>query len=372
MVTRACHTHGVSESSGTFETGAGPFAESGAGLDVIIVGAGLSGLVAANALGEAGIRAVVLDKGRSAGGRLATRRLGSVGGRADHGAQFFTVRSPDFAELVHQWRRAGIVKEWCKGFAGFARGAGIGAGAGGDGHPRYCAEGGMNTIAKYLASTADVETNVTAVSVSETSGGRFAVSATDNLRSETRIFTAPVVLMSAPVPQSLALLDAGKLSLDDALRKELDAVSYARCLALMLSLDGPSAVPEPGGVQLRVEDDPMFSFVADNFRKGISDTPTMTLHVHDEPSVAMWDADRTEAMTALIQAASRWIGSAQIIESHLHGWKYARPLVGHPEPCLMRTSASGATLGFIGDAFGGAKVEGAALSALSAVERLLG
>jgi renalase len=326
------------------------------GSPVLIVGAGLSGLIAASTLSEQGIRSLLLDKGRGPGGRLATRRLSAAAqmARADHGAQFFTVRSADFAELVHQWRRAGIVREWCHGFT-----------PGGDGHPRYCAEGGMNTIAKYLASTLDVETEVAVTEVRETEGG-WIVSSSDG-----RSWEAPVVLMSAPVPQSLALIDAGSVTLNAEDRLALESISYARCLALMLVLEGPSAVPEPGGVQLRLADDPMFSFVADNHMKGISDAVTLTLHVHDEPSLAMWDRDREAVIAELTIAASKWIGDAVVGEAQLQGWKFARPVVGHDEPCLMSRGAGGSVIGFIGDAFGVAKVEGAALSGLAAAERLV-
>jgi renalase len=334
---------------------------------VVIVGAGLSGLVAAHTLTEAGVRCLLLDKGRSAGGRLATRRFTSgdrqakgarsgLSARADHGAQFFTVRSPDFAELVHEWRRAGIVREWCQGFT-----------AGGDGHPRYCAEAGMNTIAKFLAASADLETGVTVTRVVDAADGSFIVEAADGRR-----WTAPVVLLSAPVPQSLELLSAGGLVLDPSIAPALGSVSYARCLALMVVLDGPSAVPEPGGVQLGVSDDPLFSFVSDNHRKGISETVTLTLHTHDEPSVAMWDHDRETTRQVLLRGAQRWIGSATVTDSQLHGWRFARPLQGHPDPCVITSTDSGGLLGFIGDAFGGAKVEGAALSGLAAAQRLLG
>jgi renalase len=324
---------------------------------VLVIGAGLSGLVAAATLAEQGIRSVLLDKGRSPGGRLATRRLSSAPdqlARADHGAQFFTVRSPDFAELVHQWRRAGIVREWCHGFT-----------PGGDGHPRYCAEGGMNTIAKYLASTLDVESQVTVTAVREADDG-WLVDCADG-----QAWHAPVVMMSSPVPQSLTLLDAGSVPLPIEHRAALETISYARCLALMLTLDGESAVPEPGGVQLRVEHDPVFSFVADNRRKGISDAVTLTLHVHDEPSISMWDIDRDEAKAQLISAAAKWIGTAAVRESQLHGWKFARPIVGLPEASLLSRGSHGAPIVFVGDAFGVAKVEGAALSGLSGAEQLV-
>jgi renalase len=325
---------------------------------VIIVGAGLSGLVAANALGEAGVRCLLLDKGRSAGGRLATRRFenGAFAARADHGAQFFTVRSPDFAELVHHWRRAGIVREWCQGFL-----------PGGDGHPRYCAEGGMNTIAKFLASSADVETGVTVASVSEGTDGSMLLTAADG-----RTWTAGTVLLSSPVPQSLDLLDRGGINLDPPVDAALRRVSYARCLALMAVLDGPSAVPEPGGVQLSTDDHHLFSFVADNQRKAISDAVTLTLHVHDGPSLGMWDDERELTKATLLAGAQPWFGTSSVTQSQLHGWKFARPLVSHPDACVVSLLGNGSLLGFIGDAFGGAKVEGAALSGLAAAAQLLG
>ena len=65
---------------------------------VAIVGAGLAGLMAGRTLAEAGHEVVLLDKGRSPGGRLATRRIGAA--TLDHGAQFFTVRSEAFAARV--------------------------------------------------------------------------------------------------------------------------------------------------------------------------------------------------------------------------------------------------------------------------------
>ena len=68
---------------------------------VVVVGAGLSGLLAARRIADAGVRVIVLEAGRTAGGRLATRDL--AGGRLDHGAQFFTARSPEFTAATEGW-----------------------------------------------------------------------------------------------------------------------------------------------------------------------------------------------------------------------------------------------------------------------------
>ena len=67
----------------------------------VIVGAGISGLLAANTLKQEAWTVTVLDKGRAVGGRMATRRVGE--GTFDHGAQFFTVRGERFANLVEGW-----------------------------------------------------------------------------------------------------------------------------------------------------------------------------------------------------------------------------------------------------------------------------
>jgi len=72
---------------------------------VIVVGAGLSGLTAARHIAAGGHDVTVLDKGRSSGGRCATRRIGDA--VLDHGAQFFTVRSAEFANIADEWFRAG-------------------------------------------------------------------------------------------------------------------------------------------------------------------------------------------------------------------------------------------------------------------------
>lgn len=81
---------------------------------VAIVGAGIAGLSCAEALSGLGHDVALFDKGRGAGGRMSTRRvqLGTQMLRFDHGAQYFTVRDPAFADRVARWERDGIVARW--------------------------------------------------------------------------------------------------------------------------------------------------------------------------------------------------------------------------------------------------------------------
>ena len=329
-----------------------PSAHAATGVEVAIVGAGLSGLVAARRLTAAGRSVRLIDKGRSVGGRLATRRTGNA--TFDHGAQFFTVRSPEFAELVAQATAASVVYEWCQGFD-----------AEGDGHARHACHGGMNALAKWLAADLDVITASQTIAVTagpDTAGWTMRQADGTSVASDALVLTAPV-------PQSLALLDAGGVSLDPAVRAELDTVRYFATLALLVTVGGDPAIPEPGGVQLP-ETEP-FTFVADNQRKGISAAPAVTLHANHAYSAARYDDDPDEVRAELLELAGPWLGEATVIEAQLKKWLYAGPIEPLPDECIV-TTAAGAPLVFAGDAFGGPKVEGAARSGMAAAAALLG
>lgn len=83
-------------------------------MNFAIIGAGMSGLACAEALSTAGHTVALFDKGRAAGGRMATRRLQTSLGEVtiDHGAQYFTARDPAFQHLVREWQDLGIAAPW--------------------------------------------------------------------------------------------------------------------------------------------------------------------------------------------------------------------------------------------------------------------
>ena len=87
---------------------------------------------------------LVVDKGRSVGGRLATRRIGP--GRADHGAESITTRDAAFGAPVAAWQTDGPIFPWSSGWSDGSLLA-----TPGDSHPRYAVAGGMNELARRLA-----------------------------------------------------------------------------------------------------------------------------------------------------------------------------------------------------------------------------
>lgn len=83
-------------------------------MKVVIVGAGMAGMACAEALQTAGMTVTLLDKGRGPGGRMSSRRVATAMGEAsfDHGAQYFTVRDPEFVACVDAWESLGLAARW--------------------------------------------------------------------------------------------------------------------------------------------------------------------------------------------------------------------------------------------------------------------
>lgn len=311
---------------------------------IVVVGAGLAGLSAGRALRAAGHDVVLLDKGRSPGGRLATRRVSNA--RLDHGAQFFTIRSERFERLVAPWVESGLVHEWCRGFA-----------PEGDGYPRYAVRGGMNALAKDLATGLDVRCNQLVFAV-RPAPGRWEVGLDDGTS-----VPADALVVTCPLPQSSAVLITSGIEVP----KELRETDYDRTLSLMVALDRHGAVPAPGGLQ---HPEGIFGFIADNVSKGVSDHPAITFHANADWSEAHWDADRDTTTAALLEHALPWIGDARVLEMSTKRWRFATPRSIWPEPCWLDSSGA-APVVLAGDAFAGPRVEGAALSGLAAADALL-
>jgi renalase len=323
---------------------------------VLVVGAGLSGLVAARELAVAGVDVTVIDKGRSVGGRLATRRIGDA--RLDHGAQFFTVRTPAFRHRVDDWIERGLVIVWNHGFDGALADGSAGGTAVPDGYPRYVARDGMNSLAKDLAVGLHVETSTMAFAVR--SGDADAPARWDVAIDDGTSRWGDAVVLTCPLPQSFALLVDSGIDLDETLFR----TDYDRTIGLLATLDRPGAIPPPGGIQ---HADAVFSFIADNQAKGISSSPAITFHANPEWSEAQWDDDEA-ALEALVAAATPWLGTARILECQLKKWRFATPRSVWPDPCW---TACDSTIVLAGDAFAGPRVEGAYNSGLAAAHALI-
>lgn len=331
-------------------------------LDACVVGAGLSGLVAARRLRDAGLRVAVIEQGPAPGGRLATRQVGAA--CMDTGAQFFTIRGSTFARVVDAWRQAGCpIRTWAHGFAQApdVRDGPRGAVGGDDGYPRYTVDGGMRSLARHLAEDLDVRSRHRIVAIRQQHGRlvlETGVASTPDLET-------PVVVCTAPVPVTLALVRG--LPVPAATRRELDAISYDPCVALAAVLEGSPPLPQPGGVQF--SSGPV-QWLADNARKGISARPALTVHSSPEWSRTHAAEPDTRVAEVLLDLVRPWLGDAVARDVTVRRWAYSRPNPVHDERAVV-CLFGGARLVCCGDAFGEPRVEGATLSGVAAADAVL-
>jgi len=301
----------------------------------VILGAGLAGLTAARFLTRRGLAVTVLDKGRGVGGRLASRSFG--GGRFDHGAQYFSAKTPDFEEFLKPFKTDGLVREW---------------NVRPDHHPRYAVRGGMNGLAKVLAEPLDVRTSekVTRLTPEPTGGCTLRTEAGNR-------FFAENLILTLPVPQALALFEASEIALAGADRAALTALAYDPCWAVMATLTTPPNLPAPGGLTL--ENGPV-AWLADNRRKGISEKPAVTIHASAAFSRDHLEADPQTVQQLLLDAVRDYVPAETVETVQTHRWRYSLAAKRHPEPFLKLSLTFPAWIG--GDAFGPGNVEGAFLS----------
>jgi renalase len=298
---------------------------------VLIVGAGIAGLTAARALEAAGIPCVVVDKGRGVGGRIATRRL-SDAQSYDHGALRFSADDGPVASLVAGWEVEGIV-----------------ARVSGEGDPRWRIAGPATRLPKWLAEGLNVETGVRAVALRR-AGEKLEASFEDG-----RSRAASAAIVTCPVPQALALLDAGGLTpeIPEPLRGELRRVTYEPGLVLLLRLDR-RVDGFPGDGLLRPQGGGAVARILENAGASEAGPSRLSIYARGEFAQAAFGLPDADIAAALLEAARREVPPlrrAAVVESELKRWRFARAESPVAELAPALTPSSAPVL-LCGDAFG--------------------
>jgi predicted NAD/FAD-dependent oxidoreductase len=314
----------------------------------------LSGLAAGTLLRQNGFEVRLLDKGKAAGGRMASRRLRDeqgVVGVCDYGAQHFAVLDSRFRSRVEEWISQGFVREWCSHFPGEA--------ATDAANIHYMGVPSMREIAVRLAHglTLHVSARVTGFDWSE---GAWLV-ATDTGGS----YSADVLILTPPVPQIKTLLQDSAIRISPDDQRSLDNIQYDPCIAMLAILAGSSSIPQPGG--LLVPEGPI-KWIADNSKKGVSPTtPTVTILGHSEFSAEHLESEDETIAANMLDAARPLIG-ADVALFQIHRWRYSQPRTMHNNPFLWLEEPGPLVLA--GDAFVAPSLEGAFLSGHRAAQEI--
>ncbi len=344
-----------------------------------IVGAGISGIQAALALEASEFEKIFLiEKSRSVGGRLATRRVDQS--YFDHGAQFFTSRHPDFQPLVSSLLSEKKIFPWFgKSIDGSCSPFDLTTPA----KDRCYAfsKYGINGLAKYLADqlrTTQIllETRVEdrGISLFREADERGTCEFFLKI-SQTQDLLVNKVLITAPLPQAMALLDMDLQNSVTLEEPSFQNFSYNKALVLLLTIDS-NLISRfrsklKGLVGINPFDFPIFKplnhveRIVDNYAKGMSPNPG-ALSVYMDST---WSEDYFDKDDDLILASAEKILDLPLSNlareyAQVKRWRYDSPKQVFKQRYFQSTKYPG--LFFAGEAFGGPRVEGAFLSGKAA------
>lgn len=330
---------------------------------VAIVGAGMSGLIAARTLMDHGLSVTVFEKSRGTGGRMATRRTETVG-TFDHGAQYFTARDRRFRNLVDSWVESGIVAAWPnpnrsdeQKIVSLKEGQVLSESQSTE---RWVGTPGMNSICKHIAADLPIQTDTLIGRLRQSDA---SIELFDNQDQSVGKFN--YVALAIPAAQAAALLKPEF----DTLAEQIASIEMKPCWAAMVSLED-SLTQKWVGAFL---DDSFLSWVSRNSSKPGRDSPTENLIIHATPqwTIENLESDRDRVAHLMLTEFWRVAGIAPQIPVHLkaHRWRYSIP--AEPSDKLYHADDS-LTVFTCGDWTSRPRVEGAFLSGMAMAGRILG
>ena len=299
-------------------------------LRVAVIGAGLSGLNAAQQLQQAGCSVVVFDKSRGPGGRLCTRR--SASGGFDHGAPYFQGDN----EATKRWLDQGIITQWSGRFGEVLDDGSIERSAPAQ---RWVGIPKMSTIGRWMARDLDVRLS-SRIEKLEGKPGQWTLIDTD---SHT-FGPFDVVVISCPGPQAASLLPE-----DSNLTPLALSMTYSICWVAMLDFNTALDLAWDG---LAFRNAPLAHAFRSNSKPGRRQEERWVLHAQADWSEAHQDRS-AEDVGELLQQAFRRFARCDVSSVSAHRWLYARSTQGQQQPAVIDTKYR---LGLCGDGLTGGGV----------------
>jgi hypothetical protein len=322
-------------------------------LRVAVVGAGMSGLVAARTIADHGHAVQVFEKEHVAGGRMSTRWMDEYA--FDDGAQYFTVRDERFERWVGSWVESGIVKRW-DGRIRVLRN--------GDIRPenreqiRYVGVPGMNSVTRHLSDSLSVRWDTCVGRIRKE--GR-AIVLFDEKGAQLGGYDALIV--STPPEQGLQLLSGVT-----PLVGRVAGVRMDPCWSVMLAFRDPLDLDADG---LFIHGSALVWASRNSSKPGRGTADTWVLHAGSEWSSAHLELDPDEVAGQLTKTFFDAAGSPAVepLLVSAHRWRHARTANPLEEECLWDPEEK---IGVCGDWCCRSRIEGAYLSGAAVAGRILG
>jgi predicted NAD/FAD-dependent oxidoreductase len=327
--------------------------------DIIVIGAGMAGLVCAQQLTQAGYSVIVIDKSRGVGGRVATRRLHDTA--SDHGACYIKPKGKVSQRLIDVLVQKGDLEVWTD-IVHTQDNSSLAA------HSPlplpYTAPAGMNAIAKFLAQGLEIHRGERVNKIELNSQNQW------HLTSETnKEFTASSVVVAIPAPQAVMLLESlPENFLDNQFLEELRGVEYYPAITVMAGY--PESSPQPEWKAITFKDNPVLGWIGlDSSKRKNPAQPHFVIHSSADFAEKYFESDLQQVGRKILENAAleinlSWLNNPQWMQ--VHRWRYAFPKTKLGYFSLAAKTSS--PLVCCGDWCGGDLIESAMLSGIKAAE----
>jgi len=282
--------------------------------DVIIVGAGVTGLSLARLLHDDGYQVLVLDKSPRTGGRLSSKTVG--GFTLDPGPKRMLSEDPQVQELLTRW----LGTKWIPSQS----------------HPESALWHFANNardIAENWGYGLRVQRNHITHLVEDGAGPLGVVR---------HGFGEPLwgrnVVLTAPIPQSQAMIAHSDFALD----YELDDVSYHRRQVLLATMEGDGIEPDSSWSTDIIE-----SVRLRPHHEGLLGVEAMA---RESWSEATWNDDSTISHGRLLLELGLLINRARIMDTQVMRWRYS--VTDNPYPQRFWRHEALGNMWMAGDGFG--------------------
>ena len=327
---------------------------------IAIIGAGITGLVLALELQRQGdCQVTVFEKSRGLGGRLSTRRADSHS--FDHGAPFFTARSPAFKQFLSPYIADGTIADWQPRVLTLA--PGVQPSGRPWFEPHYVGVPQMNSLCKVLAQDLVVHTGVTVTGITGQPGRWLLQTELPErfLGTEERFGPFHWVVTAVPAAQAGQLLPS--LVTPDVLAQ----VAFEPCFSLQLpySAVGQLAAGKRHDGRLPfdaavVQHSPLAWLGFNQHKPGRGPAGSLVAQSTGEWALQHLATPLPEVQQLLLTALVQLMGPQALAgldaeAVSLHRWRYARAIKPLRQACLADAAAG---LGACGDWCSSGDVEG--------------
>ena len=273
-----------------------------------IIGAGMTGIVCARNLSDAGYEPIIFEKSRGIGGRMATRRT-SNGLQFDHGAQYITAKSKHFQSFIDSLIASGHAANWKIG-----------------GKNTIVGNPSMNAMLESVVKGISLRFNEEIKTVDKTKDGWM-------ISTEDKNWLFDIVVLALPAPQIMNLLGREVL-----LSEKIDDVKMAPCLTLMAAFSSDQATPF---ITHRGVNDDIAWIAQDSAKPGrLRDITCWVAQAGDDWSRKHLELDKVDLVRILTPMLCERLGisASDLVYSSAHRWRYSKVTVPLGQPFIPDVS----------------------------------